>query len=134
MAIAKYAYTALDCLDPIGLANFYSKITGWAVEPLGEFPADKVTWIELLDEFGNAKMAFQKTSNHQRPTWPTGPVSQQAHFDFYVVNMEMARAQVLAIGAVQSDFQPAEAWQVFFDPEGHPFCLIERIGISDDAV
>lgn len=129
MAIAKYAYTALDCPDPIALANFYSEITGWAVEPLGDFTPDEVQWIELLDEFGKAKMAFQKVSNYQRPTWPTGPVPQQAHFDFYVLDMEKARAEILAIGAMQSEFQPAQNWQVFFDPEGHPFCLIKSDAI-----
>ena len=52
MRIAKYAYTALDCQDPIALAEFYSKITGWPVEPLGDFKAEDVTWLELLDENG----------------------------------------------------------------------------------
>ena len=42
MSIAKYAYTALDCQDPIALADFYSKITGWPVEPLGDFAPEDV--------------------------------------------------------------------------------------------
>ncbi len=124
MSIARYAYTALDCQDPIALADFYSKITGWPVEPLGDFAPESVTWLELLDEHGATKMAFQKVENYQRPTWPNGPVGQQAHLDFHVTDMEKARAEVLAIGAVQSEFQSAEHFQVFLDPEGHPFCLI----------
>ncbi len=124
MSIAKYAYTALDCKDPIALADFYSKITGWSVEPLGDFAPEDVTWLELLDEHGATKMAFQKVESHQPPTWPTGPIAQQAHLDFHVTDMEKARAEVLAIGAVQAEFQSAEHFQVFFDPEGHPFCLI----------
>lgn len=124
MSIARYAYTALDCQDPIALADFYSKLTGWPVEPLGDFAPESVTWLELLDEHGVTKMAFQKVENYQRPTWPNGPVAQQAHLDFHVTDMEKARAEVLAIGAVQSEFQSAEYFQVFFDPEGHPFCLI----------
>ncbi len=124
MSIARYAYTALDCQDPIALADFYSKLTGWPVEPLGDFAPESVTWLELLDEHGATKMAFQKVENYQRPTWPNGPVGQQAHLDFHVTDMEKARAEVLAIGAVQSEFQSAEHFQVFFDPEGHPFCLI----------
>ncbi len=124
MSIARYAYTALDCQDPIALADFYSKLTGWPVEPLGDFAPESVTWLELLDEHGATKMAFQKVENYQRPTWPNGPVGQQAHLDFHVTDMEKARAEVLAIGAVQSEFQSAEHFQVFLDPEGHPFCLI----------
>lgn len=124
MSIAKYAYTALDCQDPIALADFYSKITGWPVEPLGGFAPEDVTWLELLDEHGATKMAFQKIENYQRPTWPDGVVAQQAHLDFHVNDMEKARTEVLAIGAVQSEFQAAKHFQVFFDPEGHPFCLI----------
>ena len=122
--IAKYAYTALDCENPIALAEFYSKITGWPVEPLGDFPPEKVTWLELLDSEGATKMAFQKIDGYKRPTWPTGPVGQQAHLDFHVRDMEKARAEVIAIGAVQAEFQSAEHFQVFFDPGGHPFCLI----------
>jgi hypothetical protein len=38
--------------------------------------------------------------------------------------MEKARAEGIAIGAVQAEFQAAEHFQVFLDPEGHPFCLI----------
>ena len=124
MSIAKYAYTALDCEDPIALAIFYSKITGWPVEPLGDFPPEDVTWIELLDENGATRMGFQKIENYQRPTWPEGPVPQQLHLDFHVTDMEKARAELLAIGATQAEFQSAQNFQVFFDPEGHPFCLV----------
>ena len=124
MTIARYAYSALDCENPIALAEFYSKITGWAVEPLGDFPPEDVTWIELLDEEGKTKMGFQKIENYHRPTWPVGEVPQQVHLDFHVLDMEKARAEIIAIGAVQAEFQSAEHYQVFFDPEGHPFCLI----------
>ena len=124
MSIAKYAYTALDCADPIVLATFYSRITGWPVEPLGYYLPEDVTLIELLDENGATRMGFQKIENYQRPTWPEGSVPQQLHLNFHVTDMEKARAELLAIGAMQSEFQSAEHFQVFFDPEGHPFCLV----------
>lgn len=124
MSIAKYAYTALDCQDPIALAEFYSKITGWPVESLGDFKPQEVTWLELLDEKGATRMGFQKIENYKRPTWPEGPVPQQLHLDFHVTDMEKARAELLAIGAIQAEYQSAEHFQVFFDPEGHPFCLV----------
>ena len=124
MSIAKYAYTAIDCADPILLATFYSRITGWAVEPLGDYLPENVTWIELLDENGATRMGFQKIENYQRPTWPSGDIPQQLHLDFHVTDMETARAELLAIGATQAEFQSAEHFQVFLDPEGHPFCLV----------
>lgn len=124
MSIAKYAYTALDCQDPIALAEFYSKITGWPVEPLGDFKPEEVTWLELLDENGATRMGFQKIQNYKRPTWPEGSVPQQLHLDFHVADMEKARKELLAIGAIQADYQSADNFQVFFDPEGHPFCLV----------
>ena len=103
MRIAKYAYTALDCQNPIALAEFYSKITGWPVEPLGDFKPEDVTWLELLDENGATRMGFQKIEN--------------------------ARAELLAIGAIQADYQSAEHFQVFYDPEGHPFCLVLKAAL-----
>ncbi len=124
MSIAKYAYTALDCTDPIALANFYSKITGWSVEPLKNTAPEDVTWLELLDENGRTCMGFQKIENYRRPTWPEGDTPQQLHLDFHVTDMEKARVELLAIGAVQADFQSAENFLVFIDPEGHPFCLV----------
>ena len=126
MTIARYAYSALDCENPIALAEFYSKITGWAVEPLGGFPPEGVTWLARRDENGKTKMGFQKIENYRRPTWPVGEVPQQVHLDFHVLDMEKARAEIIAIGAVQAEFQSAEHYQVFFDPEGHPFCLIKK--------
>ena len=124
MSIAKYAYTALHCTDPIELAIFYSKITGWLVEPLQGAAPEDVTWLELLDEDGKTRMGFQKIVNYKRPTWPEGDVAQQLHLDFHVTDMEKARSELLAIGAEQADFQSAEHFQVFIDPEGYPFCLV----------
>ena len=124
MSIAKYAYTALDCADPIVLATFYSRVTGWPVEPLGDYLPEDVTWLELLDENGATRMGFQKIENYQRPTWPSGDIPQQLHLDFHVTDMERARSELLAIGATQAEFQSAEHFQVFLDPEGHPFCLV----------
>jgi catechol 2,3-dioxygenase-like lactoylglutathione lyase family enzyme len=124
MSIAKYAYTALDCPDPIALAEFYSNITGWPVQPLGDSKPEDVTWLELLDENGATRMGFQKIENYQRPTWPDGPVPQQLHLDFHVTDMEKARKELLAIGAVQAEYQSADHFQVFYDPDGHPFCLV----------
>ena len=126
MDIAHYAYTALDCDNPIELADFYSKITGWPVEPLGDFPPADVTWLELLDDAGFTKMAFQKIENYQKPTWPTGGLPQQAHMDFHAKDLEIAEKQLLEIGAVKAEFQPKpHRFRIYLDLAGHPFCIVQ---------
>ncbi len=126
MAIAHLAYTALDCDNPIELADFYSKITGWPVEPLGDFPPADVTWLELIDEAGFTAMAFQKIENYQRPTWPTGGLPQQAHIDFHAKDLDIAEKQLLEIGAVKAEFQPKpHRFRIFLDLAGHPFCIVQ---------
>ena len=126
MTIAHLAYTALDCDNPIELADFYSKITGWPVEPLGDFPPADVTWLELLDEKGFTKMGFQKIDNYQKPTWPTGGLPQQAHIDFHAKDLDTAEKQLLEIGAVKAEFQPKpHRFRIFLDLAGHPFCIVQ---------
>ena len=126
MAIAHYAYTALDCDNPIELADFYSKITGWPVEPLGDFPPEDVTWLELLDDKGFTKMAFQLIENYQKPTWPTGGLPQQAHMDFHAKDLDIAEKALLEIGAVKAEFQPKpHRFRIYLDLAGHPFCIVQ---------
>jgi Glyoxalase-like domain len=127
MAIAHYAYTALDCDNPIELADFYSKITGWPVEPLGDFPPEDVTWLELLDDNGFTKMAFQLIDNYQKPTWPTGGLPQQAHMDFHAKDLDIAEKQLLEIGAVKAEYQPKpHRFRIYLDLAGHPFCMVQN--------
>ena len=126
MTIAHLAYTALDCDNPIELADFYSKITGWPVEPLGDFPPEDVTWLELLDDKGFTKMAFQLIENYQKPTWPTGGLPQQAHMDFHAKDLDIAEKQLLEIGAVKAEYQPKpHRFRIYLDLAGHPFCIVQ---------
>jgi len=123
MTEIRFNVTALDCLDPLELAAFYAQLTGLEVEPLGDFPAEDVVWIELLNE-GKPTLGFQKVETFVVPTWPEGPVPQQLHVDFAVSDLDAAEAHALALGAIKADFQPGTTFRVFFDPAGHPFCLV----------
>ncbi len=123
MSIAKYSVTAIDCPDPIALASFYSKLSGFEMEPLGDFDPEKVTWFSLLRD-GEPVISFQRIPHFVAPTWPEGPVPQQMHLDFDVKDLDKAEAQVLALGATKSPFQSATNFRVYFDPIGHPFCLV----------
>jgi catechol 2,3-dioxygenase-like lactoylglutathione lyase family enzyme len=115
---------ALDCPDPLALAAFYAEVSGLSVEPLGDFPPEKVTWLEVLDELGRPVLAFQKVDHYVAPTWPEGPVPQQAHVEFWCDDLDAAEEFVLAAGATKAAFQPGETFRVYLDPVGHPFCLV----------
>ncbi len=119
----RYRLAALDCPDPLALADFYSRILSLSVEPLGDFPPEKVVWIELLNE-GHPTLAFQKVDNYVAPTWPEGPVPQQLHLDLEVDDLDAGEAFVLGEGATKAEFQPGKNFRVYLDPVGHPFCLV----------
>ena len=129
MAIAKYSLTALDCPDPVELANFYSQITGFEVVVAHRSKDGQPQWVELVD-VDQTRIAFQKIDNYLKPTWPVGPVPQQAHLDFDVSDLNVAEQMILKIGAVKSSIQPSsnpdDNFRVYFDPAGHPFCLVKR--------
>lgn len=116
---------ALDCPDPVALADFYSRLTGAVVEPLGDLAPEDVHWIEVLTDDGQV-LAFQKVANYVAPTWPEGPVPQQAHLDFTVGDLDEGEAHVLRVGATKTAHQPGETFRVYLDPVGHPFCLVLR--------
>ena len=74
----RYQLVGLDCPDPMALAEFYSRLTGLEVEPLGDFQPDEVEWIEL-DNGPHPTIAFQKVAElrdanlAQRSGPPTTP-------------------------------------------------------------
>ena len=127
-------YSAIDCADPINLANFYSSITGLKVDVLTENTDSNIVWVELKDNQGIPKLAFQKVANYKAPTWPEGPIPQQLHIDFAVKDLDETEIELLKIGAVKTEFQPGSPktndysteFRVYLDPEGHPFCIIHR--------
>ncbi|MEO9180196.1 MAG: VOC family protein [Acidimicrobiales bacterium] len=115
--------TALDCPDPLTLANFYSQLTGLNVKPLGDSRPEDVDWIELLNG-DSPTLAFQKIDNYVAPIWPVGLVPQQLHLDFLVDDLDIAEQHALAIGAMKHEVQPGTTFRVYLDPVGHPFCFV----------
>ena len=114
---------ALDCPDPLALADFYSRLTGYPVEDIGEFRPADVSWIEL-DMGASPTLAFQRVASYVAPIWPEGAVPQQAHLDFTVRDLDAGEAHALATGATKAAVQPGESFRVYLDPVGHPFCLV----------
>ncbi len=122
----KYVF-ALDCADARGLAEFYAELLGWRVDDRPEYG----DWVDVLPPEGSAasvKLGCQQIENYRPPTWPDGPIPQQAHLDFYVDSIAASTAAAEAAGAVRHAHQPSEdgKFVVFLDPEGHPFCLCEE--------
>jgi catechol 2,3-dioxygenase-like lactoylglutathione lyase family enzyme len=120
--IARFGVVALDCPDPVALAEFYSALTGWPPSR----PYDSGNWIQLDPPDGRgAALAFQRVPGYRAPRWPGQDVPQQLHLDFDVPDLDTGERQVLAIGARKHEVQPAaQNFRVFLDPAGHPFCLV----------
>lgn len=116
--IAKLRAVVLDCPDPRALAEFYAGLVG------GEVTVTDEDWVTLRDG-GDVLLSFQQVADHQPPDWPGNDRPQQFHIDVSVDDIDRAEPEVLALGARKHPSQPPEheAWRVYLDPAGHPFCL-----------
>lgn len=116
--ISKLRAVVLDCPDPRGLAEFYKGLVG------GEITYADDEWVALRDG-GDIKLSFQLAADYQPPVWPSADRPQQFHIDVTVDDVDEAEPLVLALGAKRHEVQPpeGEAWRVYLDPAGHPFCL-----------
>src|SRR5580692_4935140 len=101
----RYQLVGLDCPDPIALAEFYSRLTGLEVEPLGDFRPEDVDWIEL-DNGHHPTIAFQKVPNYVAPTCPDGPLPPRLPLDSLVPDLDEAEAHARGVGATKHDYQP----------------------------
>ena len=75
---------------------------------------------------GRPRVGVQLAPNHVPPDWPDGN-PQQIHLDLWVDDFDEAHALVMSLGATvlkEADETPSpDAFQVYADPAGHPFCL-----------
>lgn len=117
MSNIKFSCVALDCPDPRGLAEFYSQLLGWEIEPDPDG-----TWVTLTNPDGGPDICFQEDPEYQPPTWPSNERAQMLHIDFDVPDIDAEQPRVLALGAKVLDDEP-ESFRVYADPAGHPFCL-----------
>lgn len=115
--IGRLHHVVIDCPDPAGLAEFYSRLLGQPITYRGD------DWVVVAPNDRTSGLAFQLASDHQPPTWPNPAVPQQFHLDVMVEDVTAAGPLVLALGATSLDGQ-----DVYADPAGHPFCLIRRPG------
>jgi catechol 2,3-dioxygenase-like lactoylglutathione lyase family enzyme len=127
--VARINSIVLDCPAPEQLARFYQEMLGYLPHHADD------DWVTIADPADPAqRLSFQRIANFQAPTWPAGRRPQQLHLDLLVDDLAAAHDRALAAGAsplagvvVHED----EAFQVYADPAGHPFCLIERTAQQD---
>jgi predicted enzyme related to lactoylglutathione lyase len=121
MVVARLSVTALDTRDPVGLARFYSALTGLPIRE-GDLAPDS-DWVEL--EAAGPTIACQLAPGHVPPVWPGDEHPQQIHLDLAVDDLDEGEARVLELGGRKPDTQPGgDSWRVYLDPAGHPFCLV----------
>ncbi|MFK8910303.1 VOC family protein [Streptomyces sp. YS-3] len=119
--IRKLQAVALDCADPVRLAEFYAELLGGRVVA----DPDDSDWVEVHG-FEGTKLAFQRVDGYRAPQWPGQEHPQQVHLDFDVDDLEGEEKRALALGATvleRTDQLQEANWRVYADPAGHPFCL-----------
>ena len=117
--IGKLHGTVIDCNDPIRLSSFYAQILGYTiVQSDSEWSV-----IGISEELPG--LAFQKIPNYVAPSWPSGAVPTQLHFDIRVEDFESAVTDIESLGGILLSKSSNTFW-VCADPEGHPFCIIKQ--------
>lgn len=111
----------VDCRDAQALAAFYARLLGWTVT------LSQQDWVLMRDPGGGTGLSFQQEPGYAPPVWPEKAGAQQKmlHMDFLVDDLAEAERHALACGARRVAEQFLGGVIVFFDPEGHPFCLFE---------
>jgi catechol 2,3-dioxygenase-like lactoylglutathione lyase family enzyme len=123
--VARLNSVVLDCPDPQLLARFYQDLLGYLPHHADE------DWVTIADPANRSqRLSFQRVAhNYQPPTWPEGRRPQHLHLDLLVDDLATAHDRALAAGAAPLSEvveHADETFQVYADPAGHPFCLIER--------
>jgi len=81
----------------------------------------------MVEVDGAPHIGVQLAPDHAPPEWPGGLVQQQIHLDLWVDDIGSAHDEVTKLGATLLQEAPEsdepDAFQVYADPAGHPFCL-----------
>lgn len=111
----------VDCREPRALGAFYAGVLG------GDLDAEDDTWV-VLNEPSGRRLAFQRSPEHEPPTFPDPSGSQQFHLDIHVEDIDAAERQVLDLGATRvTDAPDEDDFRVYRDPAGHTFCLVFNV-------
>ncbi len=120
MAIARLGSIALDCAEPLPLAQFWAELVG------GEIAFTSDDFVAVKTDRG--WLSTVRVADFVAPTWPESSSPKQMHLDLAVDDLEAAEAEAIRLGACRASEQPSpEHWRVMIDPAGHPFCLTTLI-------
>ncbi len=111
---------SLDCADPQSLATFWSTLLGGEIA----FQSDAFVAVQL----GPVWLTTVAVEDYVPPTWPDDESPKQIHLDLAVKDLHAAAKEAVDLGATRCETQPnPDAYLVFLDPAGHPFCLTTQI-------
>ncbi|MDN3360058.1 VOC family protein [Actinomadura sp. DC4] len=118
--VARLFAVTIDCPEPVELAGFYQTFAGGDVVLSANEDFAALTT-------GTVRLDFQRVTNPAAP-WPDGEAPRRVHLDFAVDDLDAAEAHMREQGAVLADHQPGgRRFRVWFDPAGHPFCLVDAV-------
>ena len=107
-----------DAADLEAESRFWAGVLGGTVD------AEDDWHMVVVD--GAPQVGVQLAPDHVPPDWPDG-TPQQIHLDLWVEEFAEAHATVTSLGArvlkPAEDGPAPDAFQVYADPAGHPFCL-----------
>ena len=104
-------------------ADLDAESSFWAGALGGTVDAEDDWHMVIVD--GRPRVGVQLAPDHQRPEWPDG-VPQQIHLDLGVDDPEPSHELVMSLGATvlrEPQQDGPDAFRVYADPAGHPFCL-----------
>ncbi|MFG2340242.1 VOC family protein [Streptomyces yangpuensis] len=121
--IGRLHTVVIDCRDPDELAGFYEKLLSLSRQ------ADTGDYVVLQNAAGTPVVTFQRVDGFRAPRWKDAARPAHMHIDVMVTDLDVAEAQVLALGATLLDGSDKPVgYRVYEDPAGHPFCLITPEG------
>jgi predicted enzyme related to lactoylglutathione lyase len=107
-----------DAADLGAESRFWAGVLGGTVDAEDDW--------HMVSVDGAPRVGVQLAPNHVPPDWPDG-TPQQIHLDLWVDDVADAHATVTSLGATvlkpAEDGPAPDAFQVYADPAGHPFCL-----------
>lgn len=77
-------------------------------------------------------LIFEVIADYKQPTWPSGDVPKQMHFEWMVEDLEGAMVTLQRLGATLAEHQDPDdrGLPVMLDPAGHPFCIATATGVT----
>ena len=108
-----------DAADLAAESAFWAGVLGGTVDAEDDW--------HMVNVDGRPRIGVQLAPDHVPPEWPGGS-PQQVHLDLWVDDPDASHEHVLSLGAtllkeVEDDGDAPDAFRVYADPAGHPFCL-----------